>query len=219
MRSGLAYGSLILSADLRDTGLSTAKPFKKSKKEYKRKRCRVCLEPFQPFQSLQATCSIECALMLSKKNLAKKSRREDRLKLIKLRTRSQWIKLTQYDFNAFIRERDQGKACISCGKPIHLKRNAGHYLSTGSHPELRFNELNCHLQCERCNSYLSGNASAYRLGLLERIGLESVEYLEGPHEPKKYTIDELERLRAEYRSKLKSLKAQRERVGADLHAL
>ncbi len=145
---------------------------------------------------------------------AKDERRQDRMKAIKLRTRSEWLRLTQGDFNAYIRERDQGKPCISCNKVVHLKRNAGHYLSTGSHPELRFNELNCHLQCERCNSYLSGNAAAYRLQLIKRIGIANVEYLEGPHEPKKYTIDELERLRAEYRSKLKALRAMRERADA-----
>ncbi len=213
------YGSPILSADHLSITPVTRRSSKKSKPALKLKRCQVCREPFRPFQSLQKCCDFECALILSKRQLAKKSRREDRLKLIKLRTRSQWIKLTQYDFNAFIRERDRGKPCISCDKPIRVKRNAGHYLSTGSHPELRFNELNCHLQCEKCNSYLSGNAAAYRISLIRRIGLESVEYLEGPHEPKKYTIDELERLRAEYRAKLKSLKAQRERAGADLHAL
>jgi hypothetical protein len=144
--------------------------------------------------------------------MLKKEKREDRVKLIKLRTRSQSLKLVQVDFNGFIRERDDGKPCISCDKPIRFKRNAGHYLSVGSHPELRFNELNCHLQCERCNSYLSGNAAAYRLHLIKRIGLAEVEALEGPHPPKKYTIDELENLRAEYRAKLKAVRAMRERA-------
>jgi len=42
--------------------------------------------------------------------------------------------------------------------------------------------------------------------LIEKIGLERVEWLEGPHEPKKYTIDELKGIRDLYRRKLKELK-------------
>jgi hypothetical protein len=182
--------------------------------------CPICRTEYPTYTTLNPGCSIECKLEVRRQRQLKKAaqdeRRQDRDKAIKLRTRSEWLRLTQSDFNSFVRERDFGKLCISCNKPIRLKRNAGHYLSTGSHPELRFNELNCHLQCEKCNSYLSGNAAAYRISLIKRIGIANVEYLEGPHEPKKYTIDELERLRDEYRSKLKALRAMRERADAGM---
>ena len=120
--------------------------------------------------------------------------------------RSKWLQEAQTAFNAWIRARDAGKGCISCG--THQgKENAGHYRSTQAAPELRLTEENVHLQCERCNTYLSGNLIEYRKALIHRIGLERVEWLEGPHEPKKYTVDDLWAIRDDYRARLKTLQA------------
>jgi hypothetical protein len=60
----------------------------------------------------------------------------------KLKTRSQWLKGAQIVFNRFIRLRDEGDSCISCGRNTGAKMNAGHYKSVGSTPALRFNEDN-----------------------------------------------------------------------------
>lgn len=111
--------------------------------------------------------------------------------------------------NAYIRERDAGQPCISCGKNSGAKMNAGHYLTAGGHPELRFEEDNIHLQCEWCNSYLSGNIARYRINLIKKIGLERVEWLEGPHEPANRTIDDLIETRDRFKLKLKSLQQER----------
>ena len=100
--------------------------------------------------------------------------------------------------------RDKNLLCISCQKPPK-KRNAGHYRSVGACPELRFEELNCHMQCEHCNTYLSGNLIEYRKNLILKIGVEKVEFLESKHEPKKYTIDEIKEIKAKYKQKLKGL--------------
>lgn len=43
----------------------------------------------------------------------------------------------------------------------------------------------------------------HRIALISKIGLAAVEELEGPHEAKKYTIDELRAIKAEYTRKLK----------------
>jgi len=59
-----------------------------------------------------------------------------------------------------------------------------------------------------CNTHLSGNALNYRKRLIDKIGIESVEWLEGPHEPKKYTVDELVEIKTVYRRKLKELRAR-----------
>jgi hypothetical protein len=84
--------------------------------------------------------------------------------------------------------------------------NAGHFLSVGAAPHLRFNEQNVHLQCEKCNSYLSGNIAKYRPRLIAKIGLEAVEALESNNTPAKWSIDELKRIKAQYVAKLKELK-------------
>jgi hypothetical protein len=45
--------------------------------------------------------------------------------------------------------------------------------------------------------------SKYRENLIAKIGLERVEWLEGPHEPKRYRIEDLKEIRDTYRLKLK----------------
>lgn len=113
--------------------------------------------------------------------------------------RSHQLKLTQAVFNRWIREvRDKDEPCISCGRHHRGQYHAGHYRTVGANPELRFEPLNCWKQCSACNNHLSGNIANYRPRLIERIGLEKVEWLEGPHEPKKYTCEELIKLRAHY---------------------
>jgi hypothetical protein len=82
--------------------------------------------------------------------------------------------------------------------------NAGHYRTVGSSPELRFNEENCHIQCEHCNSHLSGNIIEYRKRLIAKIGIDRVEWIEGKHEPLKLSIDEIITLIAFYKEKIKS---------------
>lgn len=86
--------------------------------------------------------------------------------------------------------------------------NAGHYLSVGARPELRFEPLNVHLQDERCNNYLHGNLIAYRIELINRIGQDAVDKFEGKHPPKKYTIDDLKTIKETYRAKLKALTSE-----------
>lgn len=114
--------------------------------------------------------------------------------------RSHQLKLTQPVFNAWIRFRDSGKPCVSCDKPdsgTH-QRHASHFRSVGACAELRFNSLNVHTSCSVCNNHLSGNIAGYRPRLIDKIGIELVEWLEGPHEPNKYTCDQLREIRAYY---------------------
>ena len=148
-----------------------------------------------------------------KERKAKEARADHRAAKERVKTRSQRIREAQAAFNAYIRARDEGLPCISCGSLPEQKRggtmDAGHYRSTGSSPELRFEENNCHAQCVKCNRYLSGVAVDYRIGLIQRIGIEAVERLEGPQEPKRYTIDDLREIRSFYRAKLKALKKER----------
>lgn len=119
--------------------------------------------------------------------------------------RKHQVKKTQEIFNKFIRLRDKASGCISCNAPFHDKYDAGHYRSTGAHPELRFCELNNHGQCVHCNQHLSGNLIDYRIGLVRRISATDLEWLEGHHEPKKYTIEELKDLQQHYKQLIKEI--------------
>ena len=170
------------------------------------KKCKVCKEKFEPLRPLQVVCSTKCGYEYTK--VQKEKQWKDRKKELKekLLTRSDYLKLAQAAFNAYIRERDKDRSCISCGT-YNGKMNAGHYMSVGSTPELRFNEDNVHKQCERCNTFYSGNLINYRIELINRIGKERVNLLERKDlEPLKMTIDEIKKLTKKYKNLLKNLR-------------
>ncbi|HET8706915.1 MAG TPA: recombination protein NinG [Pseudomonadales bacterium] len=183
----------------------------------KQKRCKQCNEPFTPQRMGQKVCSPACAIPYarnqsekSQKMLAKAERMADRAKREKLKTRSDWMKDAQREFNKYIRLRDAGMPCICCGG--HLEGNAvgggfdaGHYRSVGSAPHLRFDERNVHGQRKQCNRYGAGRAVDYRIGLITRIGLAAVEAVEADQTPRKYTIEDLKQIIATYRAKCKEL--------------
>ena len=181
----------------------------------KPKKCRVatCRASFVPAQPFQIWCSPDCAVTIirqrqekQRKSFAQRERREIKVRKEKLKSRADHLKDTQQAFNAWVRARDAALPCISCGRHHQGKYDAGHYRTVGSNPALRFEPMNCHRQCSPCNTQLSGNIVNYRIELVKRIGAEAVEWLEGPHEAKKYTVDELKVMTADYRAKTKELK-------------
>lgn len=182
-------------------------PDTRSRLDLPQAECKVCAGPFFKKNSLHTICSPRCALKLPviNRKAERAERKATKQKLDNLQTLSHWHEVTQKVFNAYIRARDAHHGCISCGRDNGSKVNAGHFLSVGSHPELRYDEANVHKQCEYCNTHKSGNAVMYRAGLVERIGIKAVESLEGPHTPKKYTREQLADMRALYRAKLKEL--------------
>ena len=169
-------------------------------KVFKPKVCKVCTELFVPFQSFQKTCSGECALVLVRNKAKKESDKAGRKAVKELRDNnvSHWKKKAQTTFNRFIRTRDKALGCISCGNPFNSKYDAGHYRSVGAHPALRFDERNNNGQCVHCNQHLSGNLVDYRIHLVKKIGLEALEILEGPTEPKRYRIEDFKAIHKKY---------------------
>ena len=175
-------------------------------------RCKSCGKIFKPKYFLNKYCNddicqnlmIKEALKKSKAKKVKEWNKEKKVRKEALKTLSDYKKELQVIFNKFIRLRDKGLNCISCNKPAK-KENAGHYRSVGGNPELRFEELNNNLQCEYCNTYLHGNLIDYRINLIKKIGIEKVEWLEGKHDPKHYTIEQIKGLKVMYRLKIKQL--------------
>jgi len=122
-----------------------------------------------------------------------------------LETVQELIKATQIIFNKYIRLRDKGQVCISCQKKP-LKENCGHFFNANNHWNVRFSELNCHLQCEHCNTYLSGNLIEYQRNLINKIGIENYNELEAKaKKTRKFTKDELKELMQIYKKKIKDI--------------
>jgi hypothetical protein len=182
--------------------------------------CKVCRCEYVKARPLQKVCSPTCAVShahaLADKKKAKEvaqDKARTREKLAAMVTYPQLLKRAQTAFNGFIRARDAGKHCISCGKPLGSEPNtydAGHYRSVGSAAHMRFVEDNCHGQCKHCNNYLGGNHVEYRKGLIERIGTRAVELIESDQTTRKYTREGLEELARHYRAEARKLKDGKE---------
>jgi len=171
----------------------------------KPKKCNECKAEFTPWVSTQLVCSPKCGIEYARKKEAKKQAKELKERKKKLMTKSEWMKLAQAEFNKFIRLRDKDEPCISCGRHHQGQYHAGHYRTVGANPELRFEELNCHKQCSVCNNHKSGNIVDYRINLVRKIGQEAIDWLEGPHDPLKLTIEQIQGIRKKYRDKCKEL--------------
>lgn len=175
-------------------------------------RCKHCNNKFEQYQFNNKFCKdIDCQVQKSlflvdkmRKQKIKDINKDVKERKEKLKTTSDYLKEVQVIFNKWIRLRDAGDVCISCQKTAK-KENAGHYRSVGSCPNLRFEPLNVHLQCEYCNTYQHGNLIPYRQNLIKKIGISSVEWLESNHEPKHYSKSDLIELKEKYRKLIKEL--------------
>lgn len=181
----------------------------------KLKRCAIkgCRKPFHPDRSFVTWCSPECGELVALERIAKekaKAARADRVatkrKLLELEPLEHYLKKAERACNAYIRARDAGQGCISCGRHDADVWNAGHFISVGANGTLRFDEDNIHLQCARpCNKDKGGNIHEYRKALLIKIGLERLERLENWHAPVKRTREDVQAIEKYFKEKLKAL--------------
>lgn len=170
-------------------------------------RCKHCKEKFIPIRFNMKYCiETECLRAFSEE-IKQKTWKETKTRMkTELKTTQDWLKEAQTHFNHFIRLRDNGLWCISCGLPPK-KKNAGHYFSSGGHSNVRFDEDNVHLQCEACNTYLSGNLLNYQIGIEKRIGAERLIKLQGKaHLEKRWSVEELKEIIKKYKNLVRDMK-------------
>ena len=192
----------------------------------KSRRCSQCKKKVDSentlARGLRAFCSMECLMLYTKSEQGKRTvkkaierqDREDRARVReKQKSRSQCLQEAQSAFNAYVRWRDRHEGCISCGKHVGNKYggnyDAGHYRSRGSAPHLRFHLWNCHKQCVKCNRYLSGNVSQFRVALIWKLGHDKVEYLDCLQSTKEHDIDYAKRVKSIFTRLLKHRKKQK----------
>lgn len=189
---------------------------------FRRTRCPHCKGKLEAGQRIHPECidgyaeaqadKADRAEAKKARAAAKVERAETRRRKEAIKTIPDLIKEAQVAFNAFVRARDAEKPCICCGQPLGAGDvggafDCGHYRSTGSAPHLRFHPDNAHAQRKVCNRWGAGRAVDYRLGLIQRIGLERVEALEADNAVCKWTRERLIAIRDTYRQKLKELRA------------
>jgi len=203
-------------------------------KPSKLKTCPICSTEYTPRSSLQKVChNYRCAIAYNKQRdaeiAAREIRKQEKLQRDDLRERRKALKTdselkqeAQRAFNAYIRARDEGDACISCGEtnPPDLhggQWDCGHFKTVGGFPELRFVECNAFRQCKSCNAgsakYGAKAASVermYRASLAAKYGQELIDWLDGPHEMTNYRRDDFIRIRDEYRKKTRELRKRQQ---------
>jgi hypothetical protein len=170
-------------------------------------RCKNCKEKFEPIRFNQKYClKDECLRVFVAETKEKQWKQTKTRMKAELETVQDLVKAAQLVFNKYIRERDKEQPCISC-KQKPKKVNAGHFWNANNHWNVRFDEDNVHVQCERCNSYLSGNLLEYRTNLLTKIGAERFNQLEArARVTRKFTKDELKELIKKYKKMYNELK-------------
>lgn len=174
----------------------------------KTKTCKNCKNEFTPYNSLQKYCfKKECTNVWIESEKEKQWRKKKAKLKQELMTVQDYVKIAQQVFNKYIRERDKGLKCISCGKKAGTyTMSAGHFYPS-TNKSVTFNEDNVNGQCwYYCNSSKSGNLIEYRKGLIEKIGIERVEKLDiEARKTKHYTIEELKEIIKIYKDKLKNI--------------
>lgn len=174
---------------------------------------RACGEKFIPQRPMQAACSIGCAIIISKDKIradmeakAKAERKADKARIQELKPLHYWAKRAERACNAYIRARDEGDACISCGTYDAPEWHAGHCYTVAARPDIRYHEDNIHLQCPKCNTYQGGMVGEYKRRIVSKIGQSRLDALAYVNPAYKKTREYYQEVEALYKAKLKALK-------------
>lgn len=165
-----------------------------------------CIDPWIAAQAVKK----EAARKKKEVAARKVEKAEHRRKLAEHKKLSAWFEEAQTAVNAFIRARDAGLPCISCGTPWARDFQAGHYRSRGAAKNLALDPRNIHGQCVQCNLHKHSNAVEYRIRLVARFGVAFVEAIEADHTPRHLSADDLQRIKAEFVAATRALKRDQE---------
>lgn len=163
---------------------------------------------------MQLVCSPDCAIALAKakNDKARKAEkiadnRETKKRLKAIKPRSEYLKEAQAIANRYARVRDTKDGCISCDKTAIWKGqwHGSHFRSVGAASAVRFNLWNIHKACSVCNNHLSGNIAEYRPRLIEKIGIDKVEWLQSQNQLVRHSIEYLEKYKRVIGKRLKRM--------------
>lgn len=111
-------------------------------------------------------------------------------------------------FNEYVRKRDCGKPCITCGQTKLLQ--AGHFYPVKGYDGLRFDEFNVNGECSLDNGFNDAHLIDYAENLKQRIGEIAFEKLKQRAKDYKmngykFSRSELEEKISYYRDKIKEI--------------
>lgn len=175
-----------------------------------------CKDKFTDKYFLQKYCMVktECIGLYLESTKAKRQKQikkdiDNKVKIFKENLHDYEAEARKY-FQKWIRIRDKNEGCVSCGKKDSAKYDGGHWWKAELYSGLIFHEWNCNKQCSRpCNKDLMGDPSNYRIGLVKKIGLENVLWIEENKDrlrQYKFSKQELINITNKYKLKLKESK-------------
>ena len=177
------------------------------------KLCRHCGKEFAQARPLQAVCSPRCSF--AEVRVAKKAEKASiKVRREKLKTVTEHEADCRRIVQAIARLRDRNDGCISChvGPEYAGQWHGSHYRPAGNNSAVQFHLWNIHKSCAQCNKFKGGNLGAYRPRLVEKIGLERVEWLESQNYPVKrgaWYVDYLKRFKVVMSRRLRRLESRR----------
>jgi hypothetical protein len=180
--------------------------------------CKQCREKFLPDrigQTIHRECVHAYALRLIEKKLAAKAKTEraqTRARKEAVKSRTKWLAECQAIANKYARLRDRADGCISCDKPASWdgQWHGSHYRSVGAASAVRLNLWNIHKACSVCNHHLSGNIASYKPRLIEKIGADRVEWLEGQNQIVRQDVAYLEKYKRVMGKRLRRMEKRME---------
>jgi len=161
------------------------------KRDLEPKTCAHCGKPFLPrYTSMQIACTLTCAkrLAVNERKAREKAERESfKARKEKLKKCSEWEEECRAIVQKIARIRDCNDGCISChvGPNYDGQWHGSHYRSVGACSNTQFLLWNIHKACAQCNLFKGGNREFYRPRLIEKIGLERVEWLDAQNKAEK----------------------------------
>jgi len=183
------------------------------------RKCKNCNQVFEknPNRNIDYCCSYKCYTERIRKLKEQKTEKvtltntgphewEKKKMSVSKSAYKMQIRILRSVFNTYIRQRDKGKPCITCGKKLVKDYDAGHCFTVGANPELRFDPDNVHGQCRDCNGSADGKQPEHILALPGRIGLERLTALQAKiNKPLKLSTPEILEKITHYKQLTKSL--------------
>jgi len=164
--------------------------------------------------STTKVCSIDCAIKHAEnKKVALEhkrkviEKREHKKALEAIKRPQEWFNECKAIAQKYARVRDYADGCISCDKGANWwgQWHGSHFRPAGNNKAVALNLWNIHKSCSECNNHKSGNLVDYQDKLINKIGLDKVEWLKSQTHAYKFDVDYLKKYKRVIGKRLKRL--------------
>lgn len=178
-----------------------------------KKFCKTCeKKPRHPWRTECPTCINKKQREKAREQMRKKKEktkiRKQKIADSKRFSRQNLIKEADRVFSLYIRERDRGKPCVTCGNSWEENHQCGHFISR-RFLNTRWTERNAHGQCPKCNMWGAGEQYLHSQAVERMYGEWTAERLQKlANSTEKVTDDEILEIIRKYYQELGKMAAE-----------